>query len=259
MPVALNSIQEITRAARSSAALELYGLALEYYECLLDIAITLLKTKKDEFILELRLMEAIEHEFFSDLANVELVKPIKCFEEEEKIIDVTSKRPEEHDNQAISSRIRAKKNCQPRFVDDKTEEIIAELLANMNSKNVKSFDKENAEKIISELLTNMNLKDVKSVDKENVEKMLSELFSTMRLKDESFKDESFKGDLMMDEVADALTELSLEVDSLETFDRDLAVFDRDGNIIVEEYCVYRFLTKVLLKANGGNESLSHVL
>ncbi|CAO0795049.1 unnamed protein product [Mucor circinelloides] len=235
MPITLNSIQEITSVARSPAALELYGLALEYYECLLDIAITLLKTKKDEFTLELRLMEAIEHEFFSDLANVELVKPIKCFEEEEKTIDVTSERPEEHDNQVISSRIRVKKNCQPRFVDDKTEEIIAEFLANMN------------------------LKDVKSVDKENMEKMLSELFSTMILKDESFKDGSFKDDLMMDEVASALTELSLEVDSLETFDRDLAVFDRDGNIIVEEYCVYRFLTKVLLKANGGNESLSHVL
>ncbi|EPB86617.1 hypothetical protein HMPREF1544_06593 [Mucor circinelloides 1006PhL] len=110
MSVALNSIQEIIRAARSPATLELYGPALEYYECLLDIAITLLKTKKDKFILELRIMEAIEHEFFGGLANVELVKPIQCFEEEEKTIDVTSERPEEHDNQAISSRIRVKKN-----------------------------------------------------------------------------------------------------------------------------------------------------
>lgn len=98
----------------------------------------------------------------------------------------------------------------------------------------------------------MNSKNVKSFDKENAEKMLSKLFSTIGLKDESFKD-----DLMMDEVAASLTDLSLEVDSLETFDRVLAVFDCNGNIIVE-YCVYRFLTKALLKANGGNESLNHL-
>ncbi|GAN02262.1 hypothetical protein MAM1_0019d01703 [Mucor ambiguus] len=216
------------------------------------------------FLLELRLMEAIEHEYFADMNNVQLMEPIYSYKDH-KYSDTIMRNAqliepgychEKHERSDSNSNIEDNTNDGKEDMEQKLVELLLSL--NLKAPNEDTFKapKEDTLKAPKE-------DTLKAPKEDNTEVMLTELLFSLNLKapaEEDVKgDEPSKDDLSITEIAAALTKLSLRVDSLDTFDRDLAVFGRDGNIVVEDSSIFSFLAKALSSQSSERELLRRLL
>ncbi|CAO3628855.1 unnamed protein product [Mucor fragilis] len=232
----------------SPAAKDVNSLLFEYADCLIDQTLNQYETYKRQFLLELRLMEAIEHEHFKDASNILPIRAVHSYEEVEQFeINVEGYR------------------CS----------IIEESQMQLGNENESQFTQVNdpIQQIIEQLLHNMKINDDENSGKEAIEAKLIELLSSLKLETpgggyseailterlSSLKLNTPEDELAMAEMAAAFAKLSLGVHPFDTFDRDLAVFDRDGNIMVQDSDIFTFLAKALLTQSSERDLLRRLL
>lgn len=236
---------------------EINSFCLEYIECFVDQLFYRFEAYKNQFLLELRIMEAIEHDYFEDMSNVELIEPIYCYKGYQQsdfimpamLANNPSRNHQDHEQpDADTSNVQqSNPNCSYKDCD-----------ANKNSKGNNTSNEEDMEQRLVELLASLNFK---SSNEDNSEvMMLSELLSALDMKGpaeegEVKEDEPLKDNLDVGEMVAVLNKLSLRDNSLDAFDRDLAVFDSDGNIIVQDTSVFAFLAKVVLNKDSEESKI----
>lgn len=243
---ALTSFSELSPPAK-----DLIYLLFEYVDCLVDQTLNRYDKYKKQFLLQVRLMEAIEHEYFADADNIQPIQAVYIHQE----IEHLETNVEEHTHNSII------KQGQMQLGNGK-QQVIEQLLLHLNMEDSEDSEVSDKEDIETKLVELLLLLKLGAPWGDYSEATLIELLSSLELKapeDGLKQDELPKDELAMAKMAAALAKLSLGVDSPDTFDRDLAVFDRDGNIMVQDLDIFTFLTKALLNQNGEKELLRRLL
>ncbi|KAL0138635.1 hypothetical protein V8B55DRAFT_1516467 [Mucor lusitanicus] len=170
------------------------------------------------------------------MSNVELIEPIYCYKGYQQsdfimpamLANNPSRNHQDHEQpDADTSNVQqSNPNCSYKDCD-----------ANKNSKGNNTSNEEDMEQRLVELLASLNFK---SSNEDNSEVK---------------EDESLKDNLDVGEMVAVLNKLSLRDNSLDAFDRDLAVFDSDGNIIVQDTSVFAFLAKVVLNKDSEESKI----
>ncbi|KAL9548526.1 hypothetical protein MBANPS3_005632, partial [Mucor bainieri] len=235
------------------AARDINNSLCHHIDCIVERVIVYCRTFKTQFLLELHLMEAIEHEFFADEENIECIKPIWSLEDQQSHFNSNT-------NGSIFNTTSSNDSAASDHANNnETTELVQRLLmlrlapCHADEEEQKENDEEEDDE---EEENEKKCEEEEEKEGESEVASLADLMSKLRFTKDlpgAFPEKDVKEDIQ--EMAALLSKLCLRDGCLDAFDRELAVFDSNGNIAVEETSAFAFLEKALVDENSEERQL----